>query len=227
MYIAFIVVLFAACVVFAALYMKASKDNDYDKAIIVKGLATICCIIISGIAVFHTNSRAFAVLVVFGVFFGFLGDEFLALRYIFRDKFNEWFLAGSAAFLVGHVFYLIALYGIAPKAWMLAVPLTVVLLIADYFATKKLGMKLNKLAVPLGIYAAIVCFMACTSLSVCIFSFSFGTLLFAIGGLCFGASDCILSIQCFSGNPTYKKSLILHVLYWSAQLLIAISPLFI
>lgn len=227
MYIAFIVILIAACAAFAALYMKATKDKAYDKAIIVKGLATICCIAIAGITVFHTGNRSFAVLVMFGVFFGFLGDELLAMRYIHRDKFTEWFLAGSAAFLVGHVFYLIALYGVCPKAWMIAVPLTLALLTADYFASKKLGMSFGQLTIPLSGYAAIVCFMSCTSIAVCILSFSTGTLLFALGGICFAASDCILSLQSFSDKPSFKKSLILHIFYWTAQLLIALSPLFI
>lgn len=227
MYIAFIVILIAACAAFAALYMKATKDKAYDKAIIVKGLATICCIAIAGITVFHTGNRSFAVLVMFGVFFGFLGDELLAMRYLSATRFTEWFLAGSAAFLAGHIFYLIALYSICPKAWMIAVPLTLALLTADFFVAKKLGIRLEKLAVPMGVYAFGLGFMSCTSIAVCILSFSTGTLLFALGGICFAASDCILSLQSFSDKPSFTKSLVLHILYWSAQLLIALSPLFI
>ena len=40
-------------------------------------------------------------------------------------------------------------------------------------------------------------------------------------------SDSILSVQCFSGNPTNGKNRAVHITYWLAQYLIALSALFI
>ena len=69
--------------------------------------------------------------------------------------------------------------------------------------------------------------MGCTAVGSAIFNFSLGTLLFAIAGVSFIISDSILGVQCFSGNPSNGKNRALHVFYWLAQLLIALSPMFL
>ena len=114
MYIALIVILALACLFFGVKYIKVTEENDNVKAVLFKGLTTVCCIVIAAIAVFHTTDKYFAVLIMFGLFFGFLGDELLALRFVFTEKYSLFFLTGALSFLVGHVFYLIALYSIAP-----------------------------------------------------------------------------------------------------------------
>ena len=227
MLIALIVVLALSCLFCGVRFIKAMDADEQEKATVLKGLTTICCIIIALIAYFTTALPEFAVLVILGLIFGFLGDELLALRFVYTKKFNAFFLSGALAFLIGHIFYLAALYGLAPGAWKLALPLTLAALAAELINTKKHSLDMGKLFLPLGFYASFVCFMGCSAVAVCIFHFSFGTLLFALAGLCFVISDSILSVQCFSDHPSDAKNRVLHVFYWAAQLLIALSPLFI
>ena len=227
MYIALIVILALACLFFGIKFTQVTEGNDNVKAVLFKGLTTVCCIIIAAIAVFHTTNKHFAVLVMFGVFFGFLGDELLALRFVFPEKFNLCFASGAMSFFIGHVFYVIALYGIAPKAWIVALPLLVIAVLLELQNTKKHNLQLGKLFAPLSVYCTFVCFMGCTAVGSAIFNFSIGTLLFGIGGVSFIVSDSILSVQCFSGNPTNGKNRALHITYWLAQLLISLSPMFI
>ena len=227
MYIALIVILALACLFFGIKFTQVTEGNDNVKAVLFKGLTTVCCIVIAAIAVFHTTDKNFAVLVMFGVFFGFLGDELLALRFVFPEKFNLCFASGAMSFFVGHVFYVIALYGIAPKAWIAALPLLVIAVLLELQNTKKHNLQLGKLFAPLSVYCTFVCFMGCTAVGSAIFNFSLGTLLFAIGGVSFVISDSILSVQCFSGNPTNGKNRALHITYWLAQLLISLSPMVI
>ena len=227
MLIALIVVLALSCLFFGVRFIKAMEADDQEKATVLKGLTTICCILIALIAYFMTSIPKFALLVILGLIFGFIGDELLALRFVYTKKFNAFFLSGALAFLIGHIFYLIALYGLAPKAWMLGVPLTLAALAAEFINSKKHSLDMGKLFLPLGFYAAVVCFMGCSAVGVCVFHFNLGTLLFAVAGLCFIASDSILSVQCFSDRPTNTKNRVLHIFYWAAQLLIALSPIFI
>lgn len=227
MLIALIVVLALSCLFCGVRFIKAMEADDQEKATVLKGLTTICCILIALIAYFMTSLPKFALLVILGLIFGFLGDELLALRFVYTKKFNAFFLSGALAFLIGHIFYLIALYGLAPRAWMLSVPLTLAALAAEFINSKKHSLDMGKLFLPLGFYAAVVCFMGCSAVGVCVFHFNLGTLMFAVAGLCFIASDSILSVQCFSDRPTNTKNRVLHIFYWAAQLLIALSPIFI
>ena len=227
MLIALIVVLALSCLFCGVRFIKAMEADDQEKATVLKGLTTICCILIALIAYFMTSLPKFALLVILGLIFGFIGDELLALRFVYTKKFSAFFLSGALAFLIGHIFYLIALYGLAPRAWMLGVPLTLAALAAEFINSKKHSLDMGKLFLPLGFYAAVVCFMGCSAVGVCVFHFNFGILLFAVAGLCFIASDSILSVQCFSDRPTNTKNRVLHIFYWAAQLLIALSPIFI
>ena len=227
MLIALIVVLALSCLFCGVRFIKAMEADDQEKATVLKGLTTICCILIALIAYFMTSLPKFALLVILGLIFGFIGDELLALRFVYTKKFSAFFLSGALAFLIGHIFYLIALYGLAPRAWMLGVPLTLAALAAEFINSKKHSLDMGKLFLPLGFYAAVVCFMGCSAVGVCVFHFNLGTLMFAVAGLCFIASDSILSVQCFSDRPTNTKNRVLHIFYWAAQLLIALSPIFI
>ena len=227
MLIALIVVLALSCLFCGVRFIKAMEADDQEKATVLKGLTTICCILISLIAYFMTSLPKFALLVILGLVFGFLGDELLALRFVYTKKFNAFFLSGALTFLIGHIFYLIALYGLAPGAWKIAIPLTLAALAAELINSRKHSLDMGKMFLPLGFYASFVCFMGCSAVGVCVFHFSFGTLLFAAAGLCFILSDSILSVQCFSGHPANAKNRVLHIFYWAAQLLIALSPLFI
>ena len=180
MLIALIVVLALSCLFFGVRFIKAMEADDQEKATVLKGLTTICCILIALIAYFMTPLTKFALLVILGLIFGFIGDELLALRFVYTKKFSAFFLSGALAFLIGHIFYLIALYGLAPRAWMLSVPLTLAALAAEFINSKKHSLDMGKLFLPLGFYAAVVCFMGCSAVGVCVFHFNFGTPLFAV-----------------------------------------------
>ena len=84
-----LIILFAVlCPVAACYFIKAMEAEEHLKATILKGLATVCCIGIAGVTLFLTKNHRFAVLVVLGLFFGFVGDELLALRFVYPDSFS-------------------------------------------------------------------------------------------------------------------------------------------
>lgn len=225
MYIALIVLLALLCAAIGTFFEREMEREHHLKATLLKGLTTLCCILIALVGLFHADDRRFAAMVFCGLIFGCLGDVLLALRFVFTERFKLVFLCGAASFFVGHIFYVTALYSVAPSAWKLALPLLVIVLAIELYNSKKHGTDMGKLFLPLGIYGAFVCFMGCSAVSVCVLSFSLGTYLFAIAGVCFILSDSILSLQCFGPNPSNVKNRALHILYWIAQLLIALSPM--
>ncbi len=223
-----LIILFALlCAASGCLFIKAMEEEGYLRATLFKGLATFFCILIAAISLFNTNNHHFAVLIILGLLFGFVGDEILALRFVYPEQLELCFLTGSASFFAGHVFYLVALFSVAPKAWIAALIINVAVLALEYINSKRHSLKLGRLYVPLGIYCALVGFMGSSALSTVFWHFNIGTLFFAIAGVCFIVSDSILSVQSFSDHPSNGKNRTLHLLYWTAQLLIALSPLFI
>ena len=227
MYIALIVLFAAACVFCCVKFLSLYEADEQVKAVIVKGLTTICVILISVVSVVKSGNRAFAVSIMIGLFFGFLGDELLHLRFVFPERGKLVFLIGAYCFLAGHIFYLKALYSVAPKAWIAAIPIVAVGLIIELRNSKKYELDMGKLFIPLSVYAVVCLLMGGTAVGSFFFGKCTGTLLFAIAGICFVVSDSILSVQCFGKNPDNRKNRWLHVFYWTAQLLISISPLFI
>ena len=227
MYIALIAILALCCAVCAVWFLRLYERNDQAKAVAVKGLTTVCVILISVVSLFKAENTAFARLVMFGLFCGFLGDELLHLRFVFTEKARTVFLIGAYCFFAGHICYLRALYGIAPKAWIAAVPIVLLVLFLELRNTKKYRLDMGNLFVPLSIYAVMCAFMGGSAVGSLICNASSGTLIFAIAGVSFVVSDSILSIQCFGTHPDNRKNRWLHFFYWLAQLLIAISPIFI
>lgn len=227
MYIAFIIILALGCAFCATQFLRLYEKDEQVKAVLVKGLTTICVILISVVSLCRAENTHFAKLIMFGLFFGFIGDELLHLRFVFTEKANTVFLIGAYSFLVGHIFYLLALYSIAPKAWIAAIPIVVVGLAVELRNSKKFELDMGKLFIPLSIYAVVCLVMGGSAVGSLTCSASLGTLLFAVGGICFVVSDSILSVQCFGKNPDNRKNRWLHAFYWFAQLLIALSPMMI
>lgn len=222
-----IVLLAIACAALGTMFVRSTGRKKGLKAAVLKGLTTCCCIAVGLISIFHTVDKRFAVLVVIGIFFGFLGDEFLAMRYIHPDKFKICFASGSAAFLIGHIFYIIALLGLVPSAWKIAIPVTIVLLIFEYYNSKRHKIDMNRLFVPGGLYMSVICFMCGCAIGSAVLGFDPGTLVFAIAGISFVTSDTILSVQYFGDTRSERNGHILHITYFLAQFLIGLTPLLI
>ena len=155
--------------------------------------------------------------------FGATGDAFLSLRR------SQGFLPGLAAFLIGHLCFVLLFI---PSAEPLSTLLTqywrsaifMVLLILAFFLIAKLRPQLNKLAIPVYCYICIILAMGITALMLP----GLPTLRWAIiGSLLFIASDSILSIELFLLESASRlknlTSPLLWFLYWGGQALIALA----
>lgn len=224
----FMAIMVIACAFITHLFLRASYEEHHDKAAWYKGAASICFVLTGILMAFYCSDSSYALLVILGLVFGFIGDELLALRFIYSKHFTKFYLSGILAFAMGHVFYLLAILKMESAIYGIAVPYTIVLLAAAAVYTTVNKTKAEKLiTIPGYIYIILVVFMGGAACAFAVKDFSIGSLLFAIGGFLFPVSDSILSVYCFGRDKRFVLNRILHILYYAAQMLIAISLYFI
>ena len=88
------------CLCLAALFMWTEKKENYMGAVILKGLASLCFVLVGVMA---GNGGQLAKLIVTGLLLGCVADVLLNLRWVFPKKGQLIFLVGILVFLDGHV----------------------------------------------------------------------------------------------------------------------------
>jgi len=157
--------------------------------------------------------------VVFALIFAWIGDVLLV-----RITNILWFKLGLASFLIGHIFYCVAMY-----AFIL--PFNIPVLLISAAVACCLGVIIYKfvkpgkqMKIPVIAYETIIMIMAIFALQLFITQFIgngliFGILIFA-GSLCFVASDTMLALRTFRRVKIYFAVMITYI---AAQILIALG----
>ena len=182
--------------------------------------------------------ETFARDMVIGLCFGWLGDLLLHLTALSKNPGKVFtgaaFVSGLIAFLVGHIFYVIAyIEGIkavghgSKTTWITIVVEVVILLIAFVAAKFVVKLKLGIAAVPVALYAATISTMLVSAITLAIYTAKYSVLLsivLAIGAILFVVSDGTL-VFCLFGNEKAKNSYKLKVVnlttYFIGQMMLA------
>lgn len=209
------------CLCLAALFILQEKKERYIPAVILKGLASLCFVIVGMMA---GGSGQTAKLIVIGLILGCIADVLLNLRWVFKEKGQLVFLVGILVFLSGHIVYLAAILPIGANR-IIPIALGVILTAAlmKWIFTKITAKKAFKI---FGIfYIGAIVILNCVAISNLITAAGVFTGVFAIGALLFLISDIVLILNTF--GPTSKFSLRVTnlSLYYVGQLLIALSLL--
>lgn len=223
--------------VFAPLFLKHFWPKKCVKSISYKMAASTMFIFAGLLAMkISSNSSSYAVLVMWGLVFGWLGDLFLGYP---TDKIAVSGL-GLFAFLGGHIFYIAAfqkaIYIRYPQAHAIAwyeiiLVAALVGLIAFYANKKKINLK-TYMAVPVAMYAVTISFMLIKALRLCIGEWAYGMndhmaalfLTVAVGAVLFVLSDATLGILMFAGQENNRPLKYFNIgTYYAAQLLLASS----
>ena len=171
----------------------------------------------------RTGTSVYGELVVAGLTLGMLGDLLLALRYLGQKLHHFFFAAGSVSFFLGHVVYIAAILTLCSQAWTYAIPIAVVALGAASFYAYAKEVRAGKVT-PLGaVYIASVLFMTACAATGAFISSSRALFLFFVGGVCFSASDNMLVVLSFGKDDSPYRNAVLHVLYYMAQIFIALT----
>ena len=222
-----LILLMAAGALLETVFIMQSYRRRCVRSVIFKTLASACFVLLAMQCIRIRGTSDYARLVFWGLVCGLLGDALLALRFLWKKTHDVFFIAGTLAFFAGHIFYILAILKLAPDAWQYAIPLALIALgVAGFYSNAK-QVKAGKI-LPLGIiYIGEVLFVAACALSGALQTSSRALFLFFIGGLCFSLSDNMLVVLSFGTNDNPYRNAVLHVLYYMAQVFIAVSILFL
>ena len=210
------------CLCLAALFMWTEKKENYMGAVILKGLASLCFVLVGVMA---GNGGQLAKLIVTGLLLGCVADVLLNLRWVFPKKGQLIFLVGILVFLGGHVVYLAAVLPMADN-WAVCVVVGVVLtaLLMKWIFSKITAKKAFKI---FGVfYLGAIMLLNCVAVSNLMTAPSAFTGLFAAGALLFLISDIVLILNTFGQKSKFSLRVTNLSLYYIGQLLIAWSMLF-
>ena len=211
------------CLCLAALFMWTEKKEHYMGAVIMKGLASLCFVLVGVMA---GNGGQLAKLILTGLLLGCIADVLLNLRWVFPKKGQLIFLVGILVFLGGHVVYLAAVLPMADN-WAVCVVVGVVLtaLLMKWIFSKITAKKAFKI---FGIfYLGAIMLLNCVAVSNLMTAPSAFTGLFAAGALLFLISDIVLILNTFGQKSKFSLRVTNLSLYYIGQLLIAWSMLFV
>ena len=221
----------AAVVVFLVLRVKyGGLKGLYSKAI----ASFLFLLTALSAAAVNPGHEVYAGLIVFGLVLGLSGDIWLDLKWIYEKDMEKFLNAGFIAFMIGHVFYIGAIYKFAGN-WsvltaVLPIIISVVVAIGNVIVSEKLlKLKFGKFRTIVGVYTFFL-FMTFAVSAVAMLNNSFAKqwILMSAGGLLFAFSDAVLSNMYFKEGGNTKANIIInHVSYYAAQFIIASSVLFI
>ena len=213
------VILIIACLVFAAAFLFQERRERYVPAVVLKGLASVCFVILG---ILFSPGTLLAKRIVCGLILGCIADVLLNLRYVVGEKGQLVFLLGILVFLSGHILYLAAVAGLSAN-WPVCLAVGAVLtalLMAWIFRriTAKPAFKIFGV-----FYLGAIMILNCVAAGNLIANPSAFTGLFAAGAVFFLVSDIVLILNTF-GSETRQSLRVTNVsLFYVGQLLIALS----
>ena len=214
-------VLIVLCIVLAGIFLKKESDKEYVPAVILKGLASLCFVMIG---VLNSPGSHTAKLIVIGLVLGCIADVLLNLRMVFSKKGQLIFLVGILVFLAGHIMYLAAVLPMSSNALVciiIGIILTALLMVWIFRRiTAKPAFKIFGI-----VYIGAIMILNSVAIGNLIAAPSAFTGVFALGAVLFLISDIVLILNTF--GKEFRQSLrITNIsLYYAGQLLIAMSLL--
>jgi len=213
----------AGCAV-EAVFIVEEHRKKMLAALILKAVASLLFILLGFLCASRAADGAYAGVILAGLVFGAIGDVCLNLRHLVGERGKAVFMAGIAAFLIGHLFYLFALIRRAPGMLLWAVPACAVIsALLLWFILKRIEVQgaLKSFGI---LYLVVVFFMASCALGLLpVDPGNPGYRLFAAGAVLFAASDVLLVLNQF-GRKQYPAFRAMNLsLYYLGQICIAFT----
>ena len=216
-------ILILLCLALAALFLIKESGKQYVPAVVLKGLASLCFVVLGLLC--STGSHM-AKLIVWGLVLGCAADVMLNLRFVFKEKGQLIFLVGILVFLSGHILYLAA---VLPRSrnWIVCLivgaALTALLMMWIFKRiTAKPAFKIFGV-----FYLGAIMLLNCVAIGNLLADPSAFTAFFAAGAVFFLVSDIVLILNTF-GSETKQSLRVTNIaLYYVGQILIALSLRFL
>lgn len=204
------------------LFIKAEHDQKPVLAVTLKGIASLIFVCLGFMISTFTKDAHVATYVKLGLIFGMLGDILLNLRYVFTKKGNLIFLVGILIFMIGHIFYFVAILPMCTNK-LVAIGVGVVL---TFFLLKWIFSQIEaKMAFKIfGVfYLGAITIMNCVACANMITLHNTFTIALFIGALLFLLSDIVLILNTFGKESKFALRITNLSLYYVGQLVIAFS----
>ena len=212
-------VLIILCAVLARIFLVEESKEEYVKAVILKGLASLCFVIIGFIC---NPGNHVSNLIVAGLVIGCIADVMLNLRMVFKEKGQLIFLVGILVFLTGHIMYLAAVLPLCSYKLICIITglvLTALLMVWIFKrVTAKPAFKIFGV-----VYIGAIMLLNCVAIGNVIAAQSPFNIVFAIGAVLFLISDIVLILNTFGSEFKQNLRNTNISLYYAGQLLIALS----
>ena len=216
-------ILIILCLALAALFLYQEKERKYVPAVVLKGLASLCFVILGLLCSPGTHT---AKLIVTGLVLGCVADVMLNLRFVFEKKGKLIFLVGILVFLTGHIFYLAAALPLAKKPLVCVIVGVVLTALLMTWIFKRITAK-PAFKIFGVFYLGAIMLLNCVAIGNLIAAPSAFTALFAAGAVLFLVSDIVLILNTF-GSETKQSLRVTNIsLYYVGQILIALSLRFL
>lgn len=216
-------ILFVLCVILAGAFLYMESRDKYVSAVILKGAASLCFVVIGMICGPGTGMAA---KIICGLALGCVADVLLNLRLVFRKKGDIVFLAGIVVFLAGHILYLAAVYPLLTDRMICVISCLILTTALLAWIFRRITVK-PAFKIIGSVYVGIIVFLNCIALDNMIRTPSSFSLVFAVGAALFLASDIGLILNTFTDHPRQGMKIINICLYYAGQLFIAASLFFL
>lgn len=238
------ILLYVLCIIiefiFVPLFLKAQWPGVCRKSLFYKMICAtaflssgVLCMSIAG------NKSVYAILMLVGLCFGWLGDFFLHLK-----NNQKCFAIGFCNFLIGHIVYIVAYTRTLPHIAsdynhfnITEIAIAVTIFVVGYILAVKFKIDFSIKLLKYGciVYSAflIVMFLKASSLGLNYWleGGKYGIVAFlvlSLGSVCFMLSDATLGIIMFGGQKRNKPLKVFNIVtYFAAQSMLASSILFI
>ena len=238
--------------VLAAAYTRLTYMASPQVKLLSKTLASLSFVVLGLLCASFVGKTAYGTLVCLGLIFGALGDALLEMTECRPDRKNGFFLAGIAAFLLGHLMYipafltavharvsqfvlgLILLFTLRGEAISFVGFVLIGLALICWSISSKVillakiwhaDFPLGRSQWPVYLYGAIVALMAGCAICSAFISASVRSVLMLLGGALFLISDTFLLIRLFSPYKKWWFGMVVLATYYPAQILLALSIL--
>jgi len=175
------------------------------------------CLMPLVLAVYIFGAEKILLSIVLALVLGWMGDILLL-----KSSIPRFFIMGLASFLLGHVCYIIAMYGFAHPLHIPALVISIAVAACLGILIFKIVRPPAEMKIPVIAYEITIMTMAIFALQLFLAQGStFGALVLA-GSLCFVVSDFTLAYDTFRKGPKYA-SFIIMITYIAAQFLITLG----
>lgn len=216
------------CYFFQIFFLAAEAKKHIRLSLLLKGLASASFVALGIYCMQKTGNTLFAGFVVSGLILDAIADVVFNIRFLRPKQEKTSFLAGTAFFFAGHLLYLASLLQIASfRVILFSAVITAVVIVTAVLIVpmKRLPPAYRVAGV---IYFTTICLMVCMACGNFLTDFnSKNTLLYLAGAVLFISSDIILVTNTFTKHKKYGLRVTNLVLYYTGQLLISFSLLFI